>query len=52
MNEKGQGTSSMLYFWWNGQWGFNEDGYWVDENGVNRGKCYQLTNDVPEHSNW
>lgn len=47
MNEKGQGTSSMLYFWWNGQWGFNEDGYWVDENGVNRGKCYQLTNDVP-----
>ena len=34
-------------FWWNGQWGFNEDGYWVDENGVNRGKCYQLTNDVP-----
>lgn len=42
----------MLYFWWNGQWGFNEDGYWVDENGVNRGKCYQLTNDVPEHSNW
>lgn len=47
MNEKGQGTSSMLYWWWNGQWGFNEDGYWVDENGANRGKCYQLTNDVP-----
>lgn len=47
MNEKGQGTSSMLYWWWNGQWSFNEDGYWVDENGVNRGKCYQLTNDVP-----
>ena len=29
MNEKGQGTSSMLYWWWNGQWGFNEDGYWL-----------------------
>ena len=45
MNEKRSRTSSMLYWWWNGQWGFNEDGYWVDENGANRGKCYQLTND-------
>jgi hypothetical protein len=47
MNEKGQGTSSMLYYWWNGQWGFNSDGYWEDENGVNHGACYQLTDDVP-----
>ncbi len=23
MNEKGQGTSSMLYFWWNGQYGYS-----------------------------
>lgn len=47
MNEKGQGTSSMLYYWWNGQWGFNEGGYWMDENGVNRGAGYQLTDNVP-----
>lgn len=47
MNEKGQGTSSMLYYWWNGQWGFNSGGYWIDENGVNHGAGYQLTEDVP-----
>lgn len=47
MSEKGQGTSSMLYYWWNGQWGFLENGYWLDENGVNHGAGYQLTDDVP-----
>lgn len=47
MNEKGQGTSSMLYYWWNGQWGFNSGGYWIDENGVNHGACYQLIDEIP-----
>lgn len=47
MNEKGQGTSSMLYYWWNGQWGFNEGGYWLDENGVNHGAGYQLVDNIP-----
>ena len=47
MSEKGQGTSSMLYYWWNGQWTFNDGGYWEDENGENHGAGYQLTDDVP-----
>lgn len=47
MNEKGQGTSSMLYYWWNGQWGFNDGGHWVDENGVDHGKGYQLEDGLP-----
>lgn len=47
MNEKGQGTSSMLYYWWNGQWGFNDGGYWEDENGENHGAGYQLTDGMP-----
>ena len=47
MDEKGQGTSSMLYFIWNGQWSFRSDGYWEDENGVNHGAKYQMCADIP-----
>jgi len=47
MEEKGQGTSSMLYYKWNGQWSFKQDGYWQDENGQSHGASYQMCSDIP-----
>ena len=47
MEEKGQGTSSMLYYIWNGAWSFKEGGYWEDETGVNHGAKYQMCADIP-----
>jgi hypothetical protein len=47
MNVKGQGTSSMSYWWWNGQWAFNSGGTWVDGYGVDRGAGYQLWDGLP-----
>lgn len=50
MEVKGQGTSSMLYYWWNGSWKFKKGagGTWTDENGVVHGAFYQLTDDSPK----
>ena len=46
MSVKGQGSSSKKYYLWNHQYGFG-DGTWIDGNGKDRGKSYQLTDDVP-----
>lgn len=50
MEVKGQGTSSMLYYWWNGSWKFTKGagGTWTDENGTVKGAYYQLSDDVPK----
>ena len=50
MEVKGQGTSSMLYYWWNGSWKFTKGagGKWTDENGTEKGAYYQLSDDVPK----
>lgn len=46
MSTKGQGSSSKKYYKWNQQLSFGDTG-WIDGLGVDRGKSYQLTNDVP-----
>ncbi len=46
MSTKGQGSSSKKYLKWNQQFSFG-DSSWIDENGKDRGKAYQLTGDVP-----
>jgi hypothetical protein len=53
---KGQGTSSMGYYKWNGQFktsyinGAGEEvkTNWIDENGVEHGAVYQLDDAIPE----
>lgn len=51
---KGQGTSSMSYWKWNGQFktSYEKDGEeietdWIDENGVSHGAGYQLEDGLP-----
>ena len=46
MSDDGQGSSSMLFLLWNQGFKFG-DYSWIDGNGVDRGKAYQLTSDVP-----
>ena len=55
MEESGQGTSSMLYFVWNGQWKEVKDSdgntiksQWIDENGNDRGRGFMVAPDVPQ----
>lgn len=43
----GQGTSSMLYDWWNGQVKYGEEAVWTDEEGTVRGRGFQLAPDMP-----
>lgn len=47
VSASGQGTSSMLYYWWNGQWKYGEGARWVDELGVDHGRGFQLRDDLP-----
>lgn len=47
MNTKGQGTSSMSYWKWNQRIQFDEDGYFVNENGETYEGKYQLEDGVP-----
>ena len=42
---KGQGSSSRGYWKWNHQYNFQSDSVWVDGEGVNQGKHYQLEDD-------
>lgn len=48
MDRKGQGSTSKKYWDWNIQSDFKaEDSRWVDENGVDHGKCYQNADGLP-----
>ena len=47
MNTKGQGTSSMSYWKWNQRIQFDDDGYFVNENGETFEGKYQLEDGVP-----
>ena len=47
MNTKGQGTSAMSYWKWNQRIQFDEDGYFVNENGETYEGMYQLEAGVP-----
>lgn len=47
MNTKGQGTSSMSYWKWNQRIQFDDDGYFVNENGDTYEGMYQLEDGVP-----
>ena len=48
MNRKGQGSTSKKYWDWNTQSDFKAaDSRWVDENGVDHGKCYQIADGLP-----
>lgn len=47
MKISGQGSSSRGYWKWNHGYKMNKDSVWVDGNGVERGKFYQLQDGVP-----
>lgn len=47
MTEKGQGTSSMSYYKWNGQFDFTEESVWTDGNGVEHTDGYALWDGLP-----
>ena len=48
MTRKGQGSTSKKYWTWNIQSDFKEaDSKWVDENGIDHGKCYQNAEGLP-----
>lgn len=47
MGCKGQGTSSMKYYYWNGTFSFNDDSVWIDADGNERGAYYKLRDDSP-----
>lgn len=48
MTRKGQGSTSKKYWAWNVQSDFKEDASkWVDETGVDHGKCYQNAAGLP-----
>lgn len=47
MKISGQGSSSRGYWKWNHGYKMNDDSVWVDGNGVERGKFYQLQDGVP-----
>ena len=47
MNTKGQGTSSMSYWKWNQRIQFDDDGYFVNENGDTYEGMYQLEDGTP-----
>lgn len=47
MNTQGQGTSSMSYWKWNQRIQFDDDGYFVNQNGVRYDGCYQLADGIP-----
>lgn len=47
MNTQGQGTSSMSYWKWNQRIQFDDDGYFVNENGETYEGCYQLEDGIP-----
>lgn len=55
MEESGQGTSSMLYFEWNGQWKEVKDAdgntiksKWIDETGADRGRGFIVAPNTPQ----
>lgn len=47
MTEKGQGTSSMTYWRWNGQFSFGDESVWTDGLGVEHTDGYRLADGLP-----